>query len=175
MYEIKVENKAVIDAIQRLQHGAENPRPAFLAIGENLVESTKLRFETSTTPNGVAWKPNSPVTLKRKKGTKPLLGETRLLSNTINYAYDGHTLIVGSPMEYAAVQQFGAKMGEFGRYSQIGRVRKYGLNTFKGSAGTKNGFPLPWGDIPARPFLGISAEDEAMINNVISDYLMTLV
>jgi len=155
MYEIKVENKAVIDAIQRLQHGAENPRPAFLAIGENLVESTKLRFETSTAPNGTAWKPNSPVTLKRKKGTKPLLGETRLLSNTINYSYDGHTLIVGSPMEYAAVQQFGAAKGAFGK--------------------SKRNTPIPWGDIPARPFLGISAEDEVMINNVISDYLMTLV
>lgn len=54
-------------------------------------------------------------------------------------------------MEYAATQQFGAKKGEF--------------------RSTKNGAPVPWGDIPARPFLGISADDEDKIIEIIQSHL----
>lgn len=37
--------------------------------------------------------------------------------------------------------------------------------------GTKAAFPHLWGDIPARPFLGVSAEDEVNITAQIADYL----
>jgi phage gpG-like protein len=67
--------------------------------------------------------------------------------------------------------QFGAKEGEFGRYSQIGRVRKYGLRDFRGAAGTKKGFPIPWGDIPPRPFLAVTDEDTDAIVALTEDYL----
>lgn len=54
-------------------------------------------------------------------------------------------------MEYAAAQQFGMKKGYAGA--------------------NKRGSPIPWGDIPARPFLGISDHDRGMILDEISDYL----
>lgn len=31
--------------------------------------------------------------------------------------------------------------------------------------------PFPWGDIPARPFLGLSAEDEDEVAALLTDYL----
>ena len=52
MIEVKIDNKNVIDALDRLSKAAGNPRPAFLKIAERLVDSTKKRFETSTAPDG---------------------------------------------------------------------------------------------------------------------------
>lgn len=154
MIEIKVDNKNVLAALDRLSKASANPRPALLSIGEHLVESTKKRFDTSTAPDGTKWKPNAETTLKRKRGTKPLVGEG-LLRDTINYAESGNLLTIFSPMEYAATQQFGADKGQFGR--------------------TKRNTPIPWGSIPARPFLGISDNDEHMIIKTVSDYLRSVV
>lgn len=148
MIEVKVESKSVIDALERLAKASADPRPALRAIGESLVLSTKKRFETSTAPDGTRWAPNKPSTLKRKKGNKPLIGKTHLLAQQISYAVDGNGLRVGSPMEYAAMQQFG---------------------------GQKSKFPHLWGDIPARPFLGISDADEQMIVSTVNDYLRGVV
>jgi phage gpG-like protein len=65
--------------------------------------------------------------------------------NSINYQiHNKDTLLVGSPKEYAAMQQFGDKKSEY---------------------------PQLWGDIPAREYLGISPEDETNILNTIADYI----
>lgn len=148
MIDVKIDNNNVIQAMERLSKAAVNPRPALLAIGESLVLSTKKRFESSTAPDGSRWTPNKPSTLKRKKGNKPLIGKTGLLSQQISYALDGDGLRIGSPMEYAAMQQFGGK---------------------------KSRFPNLWGDIPARPFLGISDADETMILKTVNDYLRSVI
>jgi phage gpG-like protein len=79
-------------------------------------------------------------------GKRPLLGLSGALSTTINYEADDDGVSIGSPMIYAAVQQFGAQAREFG-----------------GKA--------PWGKIPARPFLGLSSEDEASINESVVAFL----
>ena len=144
-----IENsKAVIDAFNRLGKAAADPRPAYLGIGESLTVSTKKRFETSTAPDGTRWAPNKPSTLKKKKGNKPLIGKTSLLSQQIYYELDGNGLRIGSPMEYAAMQHNG---------------------------GMKSQFPNLWGDIPSREFLGVSVEDEKMILNTVSEYLSSVI
>lgn len=170
MIEVKVDNKNVIEAMDRLAKATANPRPALLAIGEKLVVSTKKRFETSTAPDGSRWKPNSQATYmghlgsskgnhrkdgrinsrgaEKMIGKKPLIGKTGLLAQQISYALDGNGLRIGSPMEYAAMQQFGGK---------------------------KSQFPNLWGDIPARPFLGISDADETMILKTVNDYLRSVI
>ena len=171
MIEIKIDDARVVDALERLSASAANPRRALLAIGEGLVESTKRRFETSTAPDGTRWKPNSQATYlgmvnafgksyfgksgrlnakgaTRAAGKKPLIGETRMLSTQINYEVNAEGLRVGSPMVYAAMQQFGGK---------------------------KSRFPHLWGDIPARPFLGVSDSDADMIERTVSEYLKNVV
>jgi phage gpG-like protein len=82
---------------------------------------------------------------KIKGRNQPLIGETHELMNSINYQiHNNDTLLVGSPMEYAAMQQFGGK---------------------------KSDYPQLWGDIPAREYLRISPEDETNILNTIADYI----
>jgi phage virion morphogenesis protein len=142
---IEVDNKTVLDALNRLQQAAARPRPALLEIGEDLLESTQQRFSTQTAPDGSRWERNSPSTIKRKGRDRPLVGETGTLMNEINYQLiDDATLEVGSPKVYAAMQQFG---------------------------GMKSQFPHLWGDIPARPFIGVSDADGENILQVIERYL----
>ena len=151
MIEIKIDNQtAMTGAFRRLAATAGNLRPALDDIGERLAESTKRRFSTSTAPSGKHWKKNRPSTLARKKNPLPLvrLGD---LQDTIHYRASGQRLEVGSPMIYAAAQQFGARRGAFGK--------------------TRHGVPIPWGDIPARPFLGISRQDSSNILDILADHL----
>jgi phage virion morphogenesis protein len=173
---IEVDSKPVLKALQHMIDAGRDLAPALEEIGEHLKETTKRRFGASTgPPDGERWPANSDVTLQRyldmfkgsrkkdgdlsKKGAqrvgakKPLIGETGNLSLTIAYVVRGNTLEVGSPEIYAGVQQFGAKQGAFGS--------------------NRRGAPIPWGDIPARPFLGLSSDDERMVLDVISDHLLS--
>jgi len=146
MIDIQWDDRAVREALQNMQRQISNIRPVLLAIGEDLVDSTKHRFEISIGPNGQRWADNSNVTIDRKGRNKPLVDQGNLMRQISYDVFGGDTLIVGSSMEYAAMQQFG---------------------------GTKSEFPSLWGDIPARPFLGISEDDQNKILESISDYLRT--
>ncbi|MDR2155910.1 MAG: phage virion morphogenesis protein [Burkholderiaceae bacterium] len=168
-------DRQVLQVLDGIIGGLDNLRPALHFIGARMAENTKRRFESTIGPDGVRWPANSPVTLeqylgrlsrtRRKDGEltakgqkhlankKPLTGETGALKGNINFqVISADTVRIGSPTEYAAVQQFGAKKGELG------------TGTYKTRKGT---FPIPWGDIPARPFLGVADEDLADIVEVL--------
>lgn len=165
-FTITVEDEQLRTALGRLRSKTSDLGPVLHAIGEDLVASTQQRFATATAPDGTPWAANSAVTISRylglsranfkkdgklskkgeatQAGKKPLTGESRALQREIHYRVDGNVLEVGSTMEYAAMQQFGGK---------------------------KSDFPNLWGDIPARPFLGLSAADIDGIGQTIADYL----
>lgn len=88
---------------------------------------------------------------QRASAKRPLIGETRRLSSEIAYRLFPGGVEVGSSLQYAAVQQFGARRGQFGR--------------------TRRGAPIPWGDIPPRPFLGVSEADRRAILAIIADHI----
>ncbi len=59
---------------------------------------------------------------------------------------------------------------------RIGTSRKYGaamqFGMPRGYAGTmKNGSPIPWGDIPPRPYLGLSDSDADAVTAILRRYL----
>ena len=159
MLTIRFDGGATERYLAQLQAKLANPEPLLKSIGEDVMQSTKERFKSSTAPDGRAWAPNSPVTLARfagrwggRKGAqragqkKPLIGESRQLSRTINWQMLRRDAVaVGSPMVYAGVQQFGAPKAPRGRG--------------------------PWGAIPARPFLGLSAADEKHIKALVQRFL----
>lgn len=174
---IELTNRSGLDFLLGFVERARNMRPVLAEIGEDMAESTKQRFSTTTAPDGSAWAPNSALTMARysanfarKKdgdftkasaariaGKKPLTGETKALGSTINYQVGDGSVSIGSPMVYAGTQQFGAKSGEYG----------FGIYA------SRNGsFPIPWGDIPARPFLGASESDKTHIVDLVRSYLM---
>lgn len=170
--EVQVTGERALAWARRVAQAAASPESLLKAIGEDLTESTKQRFGTGTAPDGSKWAPNRPATLdallgkqhRYKKGNrkgylnaaghkvvagkKPLIGQTRHLSTEINYALrkggSAWELIWGSPKEQAAMMQFGGKKSQFSHL---------------------------WGDIPARPFLGISAADMANIEATTDEWL----
>ncbi len=172
MLTIKYEGRAIQSALAKTLATLDKPEPMLKRIGMDLADSTMKRFATGKGPDGAPWAANSPTTLSRysagfsrKKngsltkrsmaklaGKKPLIGESSDLSTSIEWQLQGRTIMVGSRLQYAAVQQFGAKAGSLWR-------------------GTGNA-RAPWGDIPARPYLGLSAKDERNIMEIVRDYLL---
>ena len=148
---ISFENEQIATLLNQLEQAGRNLEPVMKNIGEILLNSSRQRFQTSTAPSGEKWEVNSPVTLANKRDNRPLIGETKSLSTQIHYDANSDHVIVGSLMEYAGTQQFGASKGQYGT--------------------TKYGVSVPWGNIPARPFLGISTDDENDIIALLSDYL----
>lgn len=57
---------------------------------------------------------------------------------------------MGSGLIYAGTHQFGAQKGPYGS--------------------TSKGQPIPFGDIPAREFLGLSYADREEIESTVSDF-----
>lgn len=145
MAAFELDDRLVLAALHQLQQLVGDLRPAFAEIGEDLKESTQQRFVSTTAPDGSGWALNSVLsTLLYKEGDRPLTGETGALGDTIAYQVLRDSLDVGSPLEYAAMQQFG---------------------------GTKDEFPQLWGDIPVRPFLGVSDDDATGILAVLSRHI----
>jgi phage virion morphogenesis protein len=145
MMEIHFDNREALNGLNELLRRTGDLRPAMAEIGETLTESTKQRFGSQAGPDGQPWPANSPVTIERKGRDQPLTGETGSLMDEIHYNLVGNdALEVGSPMEYAAMQQFGGDQAEFSHL---------------------------WGDIPARPFLGFSDEDQDEILAIIQAHL----
>ena len=147
MIRIDLNTETLQQALVHLQRAGRELRPVFKDIGEELVKSTHRRFEDGIGPDGKKWALNSVLsTLEYKEGDRPLIGETNLLATEIHYAADDHHLVVGSDKEYAAMQQFGGKKADY---------------------------PHLWGDIPARPFVGVSAADEQEVLDIVLDHLKT--
>lgn len=157
MIRVDVINDQITAAFVQAARKLDDLTPLMQEIGEYLLESSKENFRTGSAPDGTPWAPRSPVTLaayeargERPKGG-PLVGVSRALSTTITYEAGPDSVEWGSNMIYAAVMQFGAAQGAFGA--------------------TARGSPIPWGTIPARPFLGIGADDEAEITDLIAEHL----
>lgn len=159
------------DALAALLRAANDLTAVNKDMGEYMVPATQGRFDTSTAPDGSKWAANTPLTLSRKKGSKPGIGETRLLSTQIHYEATAESLIIASSMEYAGTFHFGALMGSFGRSQR----KKLSQNKSRPSAGSPKGHPIPWGNIPARPFLGVSVADETELLAILSDHFAAAV
>lgn len=173
MAEIQITNDQITGALTRLSEHLSDQTPVMQEIGEILVDSTKQRFGQGVAPDGSRWKPKSPVTLAKygarssnRVDVRPLFGPSGALSSQIFANAGPDSVEWGSPMVYAATQQFGAAQGAFG--AAIGRTKP----SAKRPKSQDYFFPIPWGNIPARPFIGISAEDEANILGAISDALI---
>lgn len=139
--EVVIDLTAANAVLSDLGGRLSNPAPLMREWGEILIRSTRERFKKGVDPEGNPWAPNTEATLARKRGSKPLIGKTRLLSQAVAYEVQPDGLAWGSNLIYAAVQQLGAGKGVFGAMA--------------------NGSPIPWGTIPARPFLGVSDQDRS--------------
>ena len=131
--------------------------PLMDRIGMALESSTTQRFEDEEAPDGTKWKPSRRVELE---GGKTLTLTTRL-RQSISYRHSAEEVEIGSNLIYAGVHQRGATI----------RAKGAGALHFKlpGGLGSRTVQQVV---IPARPFLGVSAEDEDEIEALTGDYLL---
>ena len=170
-FTVEVKDEGVQSLLQTLQKRMGNLQPVFSALGEDMVSRIHRRFESSSGPDGTAWKPNAPSTIAsftaglssshfkksgalNKKGVtavgskKPLIGATKDLSRQIGYSSTPGSLTIFSTPVYAAIQQFGGQAG-------------------RGHATT----------IPARPFMPVQPDgtlypaEQRMLVDALSDFL----
>ena len=128
--------------------------PLMRRIGNVLEVSVSQRFERSQGPGGAAW----PVSIRaREEGGKTLVDSARLRDSIVSEA-EPRAVEVGTNVPYAGIHQFGGTI----------RPREADALSFR----------LPGGqfvtvgkvDIPARPFLGFDAADEADIGDTVEAY-----
>ena len=149
---VEVDDQQVRASLNRLLAAGRNMTPLMREIGEHLVNTTRERFRVQEAPDGTHWAPLSETTKKRKRRNKDkVLTERGFLRGNLTFQAGHDSVEVGSPSIYAGTQQFGAKKGAFGS--------------------TKKGSSIPWGDIPARPFLELSHDDETEIRELVIRYL----
>ena len=161
MIRITVSDSGVQAALRMLQTRLQNTQPALDAVGQALTEGVRARIQAGTDWQGLPFAPNSPLTQARKGSNQPLIDSGTMASLRLYHRATANEVVVGNSAIQAAVLQFGARQGAFGR--------------------SKRGGPLPWGDIPARPYLpitgrgvgsgGIADSARDIIIQTIQDYL----
>ena len=148
MIRIEFNDHYVNAALSELHLLMQDMTPVMERIADTLRDATKDRFDAQTSPEGKPWAKKKQSTLdrqgrgKRAVDTRPLHYSLDLRSQI--FAASGPDFAeVGSNRIYAAMMQFG---------------------------GQKEKFPHLWGDIPARPFLGISEDDRTAILEIVGEW-----
>lgn len=139
-------------AFGRLERAIADPTPVMRAIGTGLVASTQDRMDAGQDPNGAAWAALNPLYAAAKRGPG-ILRESGMrggLQGSITQRAARDQVEVGTNKIYGAIHQFGGVI----RAKAGGRLIR-----------------TPSVTIPARPYLGISAEDGVMILDVVEGAL----
>ena len=128
-------DSAQVDALlAQLVHRADHLDPVLTAIGHTINEKIRLTFRDLKTPDGAPWAALSPVTVSRRTDHSNVpLSDTGVLRNSIAYQMTGTAVDIGTNAKQAAMMNYGAKQGEFGK--------------------SKRNTPIPWGNIPPRQFM----------------------
>ena len=129
MSSIQINDQELVRKLEKVAHGLNHPKDLTSAMAVTLLTVTEDNFDAQGRP---AWAGLSPVTEARRKAGK-ILSQSRQLRNSIQPDSTDTEASLSTSDPKAATHQFGAKQGQYGK--------------------SKRGGPLPWGDIPARPFL----------------------
>lgn len=158
MIEIKLKDEVVQTALRQLAERLTDMTEAMEEIGEALMVSTRDRMTAGKMPDGAAFAPRSQATLDRyaamRPPARPRGGPLNLYGHLIGGIFPEagpDSVRIGSNAIQAAVMQFGQAQGASGRTARDGAI--------------------PWGNIPARPYLGISDEDRSAITGIVGEWL----
>lgn len=153
MIKIEIDDRQVREALAALQRRVADMTPAMHAIGQALMEGSREKILAGRDWTGEAFAPNSPATLARKKGSKPLIDSKSFVTSRLHYEAGRDSVAVGSSAVQAAVLQFGARRGQFGS--------------------TRRGGKIPWGDIPARRYLPVT--EDGRLDDAARDLVLDII
>ena len=107
-FNIQIDDRQAVRALAELRRRGGSLEPALRSIGELLLNSTRARFDSQTSPDGAPWAPLKPRTLARKKRNRDkILTEEGRLRGTLAYRVGDGWVEVGSPLIYGATHQHG--------------------------------------------------------------------
>lgn len=188
MIEIKIEAENVLSALSRLEQAATNASPVMAAIAGVMHDAVEENFAQEGRPK---WAGLSPRTLKRRAGGKILQDRGRLAASIVE-RHDANSAAVGTNVVYAAIHQFGGQIDKAAQ-SRLVRHRTDAKGNLlrsehlggKGLIFAKNSHKRVksrWFeqaahkiDMPARPFLALTGEDEERIVAKVNDYLKSVI
>ncbi len=160
----------------------EHPGKLTAAFAAHLLFSTQRRFETETDPDGNKWKPLAKrTTLKkvrgnRQRGDKNILRVSGELYRSLVAHSDETSASVGSNRFYARVHQEGGEIRQYARSQKASLLKVRGKSRFvprgkKGSVERNITIGEHVITIPARPYLGFSADDRARLVEIGQEFL----
>lgn len=173
---IDLQDGETLAVIRRAAAQLADPGPMLDNIGRRLAASTMHRFEQGAGPDGVRWKPSARA---RKQSGQTLVDSGRL-RDSITHVVRGDELLVGTNVEYAGIHQFGGTIRQQARtqvlaFQAAGRLFASRRSTRRRRAGAVRIAIAAIGareiNMPARPFLGLSAGDEQAISRIALRYL----
>lgn len=172
-----------------LETAARDLRPAMDEIGAMLMTSTDLRFEQEKDPEGNAWAPLAPSTVKRKAkaGHEAMLQWSGRLRGSMTREATANSVEVGTNLPYAAIQNNGGVVTKHAQSREV--FRKFVQTKGKGGAVDRELLPgfvkkdkanfASWhavGEhtvtIPARPFLGINDADRDAAVEILRHFVL---
>ena len=142
--EIRIDNKAVEEALLKVASKCEDLRPLMKNIAGIMADAAEENFEQEGRPD--KWQELAESTIKHRKKTKHwpgrILQVEGQLATSITTQYDSESAVIGSNLAYAAIHQLGGQAG-------------------KGKKVT----------IPARPYLNLAESELSRIQDKITDFL----
>lgn len=144
-------DKAVSNAAKKMA----NKKLLMATIGETLVSGTIKRFADEEDPQGKNWEKSE----RAKSESGVTLTETGRLRKSIDYAATQDKVMVGSNVAYARIHQFGGTIKP-----KNGKALK-----FNGKDG--NPVFVKQVNIPARPYIGVSAADMTEVKATIAAFM----
>lgn len=145
---VKVDEGGVSRLLSRLLLNDAKRAQMLDQIGEASVREIKMHFINQKSPEGVPWKPSKRALADP---SRPTLLHTLKLLNSITHKVSGGQVSAGTDDIRAGTLNFGARRGQYGAAS--------------------NGAPIPWGDIPARKFIGVSSQNEIKVRDIVNSFL----
>lgn len=193
---VAIDDKAVMAALDRLVAAGGNLAPVMPAIAGAVVTSTQRRFEAEAGPGGEKWQPFAKSTLARmskRRRTRPFLLRDKVspgLYSSIHAETTDTSAEVGTNLRYAAIHQFGGDVKQTERQQtstfryanegagrtkeglRVGSKLRFARASTRAKSKHERSFAIPARTIriPARPYLGVDASDQAEILAIIEDF-----
>lgn len=172
----------VLAIINEAAAAAIDPQEMLRDMGEYLAfQALPRRFESQSAPDGTPWQALSPAYLKRKKKNRDkILVLDGPLSNNMRFQVIGGDLLVGTNMVYGAIHHFGgsidiaarSQQAYFRQNKKTGDVGNLFVSKSKSNFSqwvTLGAYTI---QIPARPWLGTSEDDNYILVGIAMKYLM---
>ena len=155
-------------------------------IGEYVLRSTRDRAQREISPDGTPWVALSPRYQRWKDRKRPgvpkLKFDFHMLGDQLSSKVAGDSVLVGTNAKYGAIHQFGGTVDHPARQSAVffkrdrgGQVGNRFVKKGRSNFAQRAMIPAYKVRIPARPWLGLSIEDEDEVAAIVQQHLVEII